>query len=427
MKKEINEKVLNELKEKCNKAGYNYTINDDSIILFKGNMAITISELVDLDLGSTLSLEKSGLVEYEALTPTKKAPDFTKEESEMLKLATKIFDENLNVDAAPIKTTVIDTNNLEENFRKKIDFFLEPVVEESYIDDFYNYNDKNMIIRELTLNILKNLSLINTSEDARMDLEEYKIPKSNLRTLISVILYELNINVGDFIDNLDKYHDNNGKYYNREYTPKLFVDQMDSILLDILANNKPEYFDTLEEKIKDLCLVLLNTITTTVTTDLEHTILNDYANICIYKDSWGQYDRENITSYILDGEYVEELFDLSIEEQIQFLTLVTNNELDSSAFEGISKECEDIIDSYREYLSPTLGITIDIDYLSVDLNKEQVIYKNGNMKILVLDQLYKHYLMEFDYEFGAPVGIYEFLRNELLDNEYLESINGITI
>lgn len=421
MKKEINEKVLNELKEKCNKAGYTYVINDDSIILFKGNMAITISELVDLDLGSTVSLEETGLVECESLTPIKKETDFTNEESEMLELATKIFDKYLNVDQTPIKRTI------KENFRKKIDFFLEPVVEESYIDDYYNYNDKYMIIRELTLNILKNLSLINTSEDARMDLEEYKIPKSNLRTLISVILYELNINVGDFIDNLDKYHDNNGKYYNREYTPKLFVDQMDSILLDILANNKPEYFDTLEEKIKDLCLVLLNTITTTVTPDLEYTILNDYANICIYKDPWGQYGRENITSYILDGEYVEELFDLSIEEQIQFLTLVTNNELDSSAFEGISNECADIIDDYREYLSPTLGITIDIDNLSVDLNKEQVIYKNGNMKILVLDQLYKHYLSNHDNEFETPVGIYEFLRNELLDNKYLASINGITI
>ena len=421
MKKEINEKVLNELKEKCNKAGYTYVINDDSIILFKGNMAITISELVDLDLGSTVSLEETGLVECESLTPIKKETDFTNEESEMLELATKIFDKYLNVDQTPIKRTI------KENFRKKIDFFLEPVVEESYIDDYYNYNDKYMIIRELTLNILKNLSLINTSEDARMDLEEYKIPKSNLRTLISVILYELNINVGDFIDNLDKYHDNNGKYYNREYTPKLFVDQMDSILLDILANNKSEYFDTLEEKIKDLCLVLLNTITTTVTPDLEYTILNDYANICIYKDPWGQYGRENITSYILDGEYVEELFDLSIEEQIQFLTLVTNNELDSSAFEGISNECADIIDDYREYLSPTLGITIDIDNLSVDLNKEQVIYKNGNMKILVLDQLYKHYLSNHDNEFETPVGIYEFLRNELLDNKYLASINGITI
>ena len=421
MKKEINEKVLNELKEKCNKAGYTYVINDDSIILFKGNMAITISELVDLDLGSTVSLEETGLVECESLTSIKKETDFTNEESEMLELATKIFDKYLNVDQTPIKRTI------KENFRKKIDFFLEPVVEESYIDDYYNYNDKYMIIRELTLNILKNLSLINTSEDARMDLEEYKIPKSNLRTLISVILYELNINVGDFIDNLDKYHDNNGKYYNREYTPKLFVDQMDSILLDILANNKPEYFDTLEEKIKDLCLVLLNTITTTVTPDLEYTILNDYANICIYKDPWGQYGRENITSYILDGEYVEELFDLSIEEQIQFLTLVTNNELDSSAFEGISNECADIIDDYREYLSPTLGITIDIDNLSVDLNKEQVIYKNGNMKILVLDQLYKHYLSNHDNEFETPVGIYEFLRNELLDNKYLASINGITI
>lgn len=421
MKKEINEKVLNELKEKCNKAGYTYVINDDSIILFKGNMAITISELVDLDLGSTVSLEETGLVECESLTPIKKETDFTNEESEMLELATKIFDKYLNVDQTPIKRTI------KENFRKKIDFFLEPVVEESYIDDYYNYNDKYMIIRELTLNILKNLSLINTSEDARMDLEEYKIPKSNLRTLISVILYELNINVGDFIDNLDKYHDNNGKYYNREYTPKLFVDQMDSILLDILANNKPEYFDTLEEKIKDLCLVLLNTITTTVTPDLEYTILNDYANICIYKDPWGQYGRENITSYILDGEYVEELFDLSIEEQIQFLTLVTNNELDSSAFEGISNECADIIDDYREYLSPTLGITIDTDNLSVDLNKEQVIYKNGNMKILVLDQLYKHYLSNHDNEFETPVGIYEFLRNELLDNKYLASINGITI
>lgn len=421
MKKEINEKVLNELKEKCNKAGYTYVINDDSIILFKGNMAITISELVDLDLGSTVSLEETGLVECESLTPIKKETDFTNEESEMLELATKIFDKYLNVDQTPIKRTI------KENFRKKIDFFLEPVVEESYIDDYYNYNYKYMIIRELTLNILKNLSLINTSEDARMDLEEYKIPKSNLRTLISVILYELNINVGDFIDNLDKYHDNNGKYYNREYTPKLFVDQMDSILLDILANNKPEYFDTLEEKIKDLCLVLLNTITTTVTPDLEYTILNDYANICIYKDPWGQYGRENITSYILDGEYVEELFDLSIEEQIQFLTLVTNNELDSSAFEGISNECADIIDDYREYLSPTLGITIDIDNLSVDLNKEQVIYKNGNMKILVLDQLYKHYLSNHDNEFETPVGIYEFLRNELLDNKYLASINGITI
>lgn len=421
MKKEINEKVLNELKEKCNKAGYTYVINDDSIILFKGNMAITISELVDLDLGATLSLEETGLVECESLTPTKKEPDFTKEEAEMLELATKIFDEYLNVDETPIKRTI------KENFRKKIDFFLEPVVEESYIDEFYNYDDKNMIIRELTLNILKNLSLINTSKDTRMDLEEYKIPKSNLRTLVSIILYELGINVGDFIDNLDEYHDNNGKYYNREYTPKLFVDQMDSILLDILSNNKPEYFGTLEEKIKDLCLVLLNTTTTTVTPDLEYTILNDYANICIYKDPWGQYDRENITSYILDGEYVEELFDSSIEEQIQFLTLATNNELDSSAFEGISNECEDIIDNYREYLSPTLGITIDIEDLSVDLNKEQVIYKNGNMKILVLDQLYKHYLSTYDDEFGTPVGIYEFLRNELLDNEYLESINGITI
>lgn len=427
MKKEINEKVLNELKEKCSTAGYNYTINDSSIILFKGNIAITISELVDLDLGSTLSLEESGLVEYEALTPTKKAPDFTKEESEMLKLATKIFDEYLNVDTTPIKTTVIDTNNLEENFRKKIDFFLEPVVEESYIDEFYNYNDKYMIIRELTLNILKNLSLINTSEDGRMDLEEYKIPKSNLRTLISVILYELDYNVGDFIDDLDEYHDKDGKYYNKEYTPKLFVEQMDSILLDILANNNSGYFDSLGYKLKNLCMALLNTITTTVTPDLEYTILNDYANICIYKDPWGQYGRENITSYILDGECVEELFDFPIEEQIQFLTLVTNNELDSSAFEGISNECADIIDDYRQYLSPTLGITIDIDNLSVDLNKEQVIYKNGNMKILVLDQLYKHYLSNHDNEFGTPIGIYEFLRNELLDNEYLASINGITI
>lgn len=345
----------------------------------------------------------------------------------MLKLATKIFDEYLNVDTTPIKTTVIDTNNLEENFRKKIDFFLEPVVEESYIDEFYNYNDKYMIIRELTLNILKNLSLINTSEDTRMDLEEYKIPKSNLRTLVSVILYELGYNVGDFIDDLDEYHDKDGKYYNKEYNPKLFVEQMDSILLDILANNNSGYFDSLGYKLKNLCMVLLNTITTTVTPDLEYTILNDYANICIYKDPWGQYDRENITSYILDGEYVEELFDLPIEEQIQFLTLVTNNELDSSASEGISNECADIIDEYREYLSPTLGITIDIDNLSVDLNKEQVIYKNGNMKILVLDQLYKHYLSNHDNEFGTPIGIYEFLRNELLDNEYLASINGITI
>ncbi len=427
MKREINEKVLDELKEKCNRAGYNYTINDDSIILFKGNRAISISELVDLDLGATLSLEESGLVEDESLIPPKKEPDFTKEEIKMLELATKIFDEYLNAYQTPIKRTIRENNSKEENFRKKIDFFLEPVVEESYIDEFYNYDDTNMIIRELTLNILKNLSLINTSDDARIDIEEYKIPKSNLRTLVSIILYELDINVGDFIDDLDEYHDNSGKYYNRKYTPKLFVNQMDSILLDILANNKPEYFDTLEEKIKDLCLVLLNTITTTVTPDLEYTILNDYANICIYNNPWGQYDRENIASYILDGEYVEELFDFPIEEQIQFLTLVTNNELDSSAFEGISNECADIIDDYRQYLSPTLGITIDIDNLSVDLNKEQVIYKNGNMKILVLDQLYKHYLSNHDNEFGTPIGIYEFLRNELLDNEYLASINGITI
>lgn len=417
MKREINEALLNELKEKCNKAGYNYTIDDESVILFKGNRAISISELIDLDLNPGKIPD-----ECEALTPTKKETDFTKEESEMLELAIKIFDEYLNTDKSPIQRAVT-----ENNFRKKIDFFLEPVVEESFIDEFYNYDDTNMIIRELTLNILKNLSLINTSDDARIDIEEYKIPKSNLRTLVSIILYELDINVGDFIDDLDEYHDNSGKYYNRKYTPKLFVNQMDSILLDILANNKPEYFDTLEEKIKDLCLVLLNTITTTVTPDLEYTILNDYANICIYNNPWGQYDRENIASYILDGEYVEELFDLPIEEQIQFLTLVTNNELDSSAFGGVSVECEDIIDNYREYLSPTLGITIDIDDLSVDLNKEQVIYKNGNMKILVLDQLYKHYLSNYDEEFGTPVGIYEFLRNELLDKEYLESINGITI
>lgn len=420
MKKELNisKEMLDKLAEKCNSAGYNYTINDDSIILFKRNRAITISELIELDLEKP----KVEFDQCEALIPIKKENHFTKEESEMLELASEIFDEYLNADKTPIKQTI------EENeFIRNIDNLLDPVVEESYIDEFYNYGDPNMVIRELVLNILKNLSLINTSEEARIDIEEYKIPESQLRTLVSIILYELGINVGDFIDEVYRYHNNDGKYYNREYTPKLFVEYMDSILLDILQNNKPNYFDSLEEKVKNLCLILVNAVTFYEPADINYIILDDYANICIYKDPWGQYDRENITSYILDGEYANEIFNLSIEEQIQFLTLVTNNELDSSAFEGISNECADIIDDYREYLSPTLGITIDIDNLSVDLNKEQVIYKNGNMKILVLDQLYKHYLSNHDNEFGTPIGIYEFLRNELLDNEYLASINGITI
>lgn len=420
MKKElnINKEMLEKLKEKCNNAGYNYTINDDSIILFKNNRVISISELIELDLEKP----KVEFDQCEALMPIKKENHFTKEESEMLELASEIFDEYLNTDKTPIKQTI------EENeFIRNIDNFLDPVVEESYIDEFYNYGDPNMVIRELVLNILKNLSLINTSKDSRMDREDYKIPKSQLRTLVSVILYELGINVGDFIDEVYRYHNNDGKYYNREYTPKLFVEYMDSVLLDILQNNKPGYFKSLKEKIKNLCLILVNAVTFCEPADMNYRILEDYANICIYKNPWSQYDRENITSYVLDGEYVDELFDLSIEDQIQFLTLVTNNELDSSAFEGISDECECIIDDYRAYLTPTLGITLDIDNLDVDLGKDQVIYKNGNMKILVLDQLYKHYLLEFDDEFGTSISVHQFLRNELQSIEYLESINGITI
>lgn len=420
MKKELNisKEMLEELEEKCNKAGYKYSINDESIALFKNNRVISISELIELDLEKP----KVDFKGCRPLPPVKKENNFTKEESEMLELASEIFDEYLNADKTPIKQTI------EENeFRRNMDNFLDPVVEESYIDEFYNYGDPNMVIRELVLNILKNLSLINTSEEARIDIEEYKIPESQLRTLVSVILYELGINVGDFIDEVNRYRNNDGKYYNREYTPKLFVEYMDSILLDILQNNKPNYFDSLEEKVKNLCLILVNAVTFCEPADINHIILDDYANICIYKDPWGQYDRENITSYILDGEYANEIFDLSIEDQIQFLTLVTNNELDSSAFEGISDECEYIIDEYRTYLAPTLGITIDIDYLNIDLNREQVIYKNGNMQILVLDQLYKHYLLEFDDELREPVSVHEFLRNELQSIEYLESINGITI
>lgn len=425
MKKELNisKEMLEELEEKCNKAGYKYSINDESIALFKNNRVISISELIDLDLEPP----KVDFKGCRPLPPVKKENNFTKEESEMLELASEIFDEYLNADKTPIKRTIKEKNSKEEDFRQKIDSFLEPVVEESYIDEFYNYENPNMIIRELILNLLKNLSLINTFKNAKMDIEEYTIQTSNFRTLISIILNELGINVGDFIDNLEEYHNNNGKYYNRKYTPKLFVDQIDSILIDILSNNKPEYFNTLEEKLKNLCLVLLNTVTITPILNLEYAILEDYANICIYKSPWGQYDRENITSYVLDGEYVNEVFDLPIREQIRFLTLVSNNELDISAFEGISDECEDIIDEYIAYLVPKLDIVIDIDKLDIDLNKEQVIYKNGNMQILVLDQLYKYYLLEFDDELGEPVSVHEFLRNELQSIEYLESINGITI
>lgn len=422
MKKEINEKVLNELKEKCSKAGYNYTINDDSIILFKSNMAITISELVDLDLDS-----ESTKIDLEPLVTSKEDNEFTKEEYEMLELATKIFDEYINIEKTPIKRTVEKENEEEDEFRINLDNLLDPVVEEFYTDEFYDYEDSNIIIRELTLSILRSFSIIRAYKKDGEPVEEYSLPTSKIRALISVILHELGINVGDFIDEVDRYHNNEGMYYKKDYTTDLFAKDMDSVLTEILLNNHSHYFECMKEKIKQLCLILVNAVTFQEPLWLNGDILEDYGNICIYKEPWHQYDRENIVSYVLEGEYVEELFELPINDQIRFLGLVANNELDDTCFDGIPGDCEDLIDEYRGYLAPTLGITIDINNLTVDVTKNQVVYKKGNMDILITDQVYKHYLINYDKNYGGPVSEDEFLRNELCNNDFLKSLNGVTI